>query len=65
MTTLKDMKDAIIGKPILIFLEKKHLGSRWAVGIIGEQVSIIGGLISFDAPKPLGWIDLPEDPEGL
>lgn len=52
------------GTPILVWLEAPMLRSRYQIAIFRPNVSIIGGVFAFDAPKPLGWQPLPEPPAG-
>ena len=50
--------------PVLVYLEKKLLGSRIQVGVFNEKgTDLIGGHFAFDCPKPLVWEELPEPPD--
>lgn len=51
------------GKPILVYLETEMLGSRVHAATLKPNVSIVGGLFSFDAPKMTHWMPQPAAPE--
>lgn len=65
---LKNWSEAPLGKHVLVYLEKESLGSKWHVaitraGVYGQKITTVGHMFSFDVPKILGYIDLPENIE--
>lgn len=51
------------GSAMLFYLESELLHSRVAVGFIHPNVMVVGGLLSFYAPKATHWMPLPEPPK--
>lgn len=47
----------------LVYLEEPLLNTRWAVATKVQCMNghslIVGGLFSYDAPKIIGWMNLP------
>lgn len=48
------------GTPVLVQLDGEIQGHQVVAAKFHINVSIIGGLFAFDAPKPLGWMFPPK-----
>ena len=46
----------------LVLLEKEMLGSRVHTANWHPNVKIIGGVFSYDAPRPIAWMEQPLPP---
>ena len=51
------------GAPILVWLAEPLLGSRIHAASLKSNVSFVATVFSFDAPKMLAWMPLPEPPK--
>lgn len=47
---------------LLVLLEKEMLGSRVHTANWRPNVKIIGGVFSYDAPRPIAWMEQPLPP---
>ncbi len=61
----KDFKTAPKEGIFLVFLEEELLGNRIHTMNRRKNVSFIGSNFAFDVPKPLFWMELPENPKGF
>jgi hypothetical protein len=50
------------GTPVLVWLERVFMGSQVQTAHFRPNVSVIGSVFAFDAPKPTHWMPLPEPP---
>lgn len=64
---IKDDHPPVNGKPVLVCLESKHLGSfmhvgRWRTDSMGKPLGIISSMFTYDLPPVLYWQELPALP---